>query len=175
MPVTTQPIGGVLGWRTVQAPARRPKLRGRGAPGAQVGVGEPGKYKVILDADAFHFGGPGRVPHDPELFTQPEGEPGKPETNFNSRPHSFIVQAPTRSFVVYGNMDDAARWNAYMGEPAAATAAAAGAAGDNASPQPQAAVAAAAALHAKASAGSGVGRAFAAAGRPRTRRSMPAR
>ena len=39
-------------------------------------MGEGGKYKLILDADALHFGGPGRVPHDPEMFSEPEGVPG---------------------------------------------------------------------------------------------------
>lgn len=71
----------------------------------KVGVGEPGKYKVALDSDAWDYGGPGRVPHDPELFSQPEGVPGVAETNFNNRPHSIIVQAPSRSCVVYKNMD----------------------------------------------------------------------
>jgi 1,4-alpha-glucan branching enzyme len=78
----------------------------------QVGVGEGGKYKLILDSDALHLGGPGRVPHDPEMFSQPEGVPGRPETNFNNRPHSIIVQAPSRSVVVYANMDDEVRWHA---------------------------------------------------------------
>ena len=80
----------------------------------QVGVGEGGKYKLILDSDAFDFGGPGRVPHDPEMFSQPEGVPGQPETNFNNRPHSIVVQAPCRSVVVYANMDDHVRWRAAM-------------------------------------------------------------
>jgi 1,4-alpha-glucan branching enzyme len=77
----------------------------------QVGIGEGGKYKIILDADALHFGGPGRVPHHPEWFSQPEGVPGKPETNFNNRPHSFTVSSPPRSMVIYANMDDKKRWN----------------------------------------------------------------
>ena len=60
----------------------------------------------------MNFGGPGRVPHDPVMFSDPEGEPGRPETNFNNRPHSFTVCAPCRTLVVYANMDDKARWNA---------------------------------------------------------------
>ena len=83
----------------------------------QVGIGEGGKYKLILDSDALHFGGPGRVPHDPEMFSQPEGIPGKPETNFNQRPHSIVVQSPSRTVVVYANMDDKERWAAAKGEP----------------------------------------------------------
>lgn len=77
----------------------------------QVGVGEGGKYKIILESDAFHFGGPGRVPHDPELFSTPEGVPGQPETNFKNRPHSIIVpSSPSRSVIVYGNMDKKDLW-----------------------------------------------------------------
>lgn len=71
----------------------------------KVGVGEPGKYMVKLDSDALDYGGPGRVPHCGEHFTQPEGVPGKPETNFNNRPHSFMIDCPARSAVVYANMD----------------------------------------------------------------------
>jgi 1,4-alpha-glucan branching enzyme len=80
----------------------------------QVGIGEGGKYKVVLDA--LHFGGPGRVPWDPEMFSQPEGVPGQPETNFNNRAHSIVVQAPARSVAVYANMDDKARWAAATGD-----------------------------------------------------------
>lgn len=77
----------------------------------QVGVGEGGKYKIIFDSDALHFGGPGRVPHDPELFSNPEGEPGKPETNFNERPHSIILpNSPSRTVIVYANMDKKDLW-----------------------------------------------------------------
>ena len=59
----------------------------------------------------MHLGGSGRVPHDPEMFSQPEGVPGQPETNFNNRPHSILVQAPSRTVVIYANMDDQERWN----------------------------------------------------------------
>jgi hypothetical protein len=52
------------------------------------------------------------VPHDCEMFSQTEGVPGQPKTNFNNRPHSFVVQAPSRTAVVYANMDDSARWAA---------------------------------------------------------------
>lgn len=76
----------------------------------QVGVGEGGKYKLILDSDAMHLGGQGRVPWDPEMFSAPEGSPGQPETNFNSRPHSIVVQSPSRTMVVYANMDQKELW-----------------------------------------------------------------
>lgn len=77
----------------------------------QVGVGEGGKYKLILDSDALHLGGQGRVPWDPEMFSRPEGVPGQPDTNFNNRPHSIIVQSPSRTMVVYANMDQKELWD----------------------------------------------------------------
>jgi hypothetical protein len=77
----------------------------------QVGVGEGGKYKLILDSDAMHLGGQGRVPWDPEMFSNPEGVPGKPETNFNNRPHSIVVQSPSRTMVIYANMDQKDLWD----------------------------------------------------------------
>lgn len=67
----------------------------------QVGVGLPGKYRVALDSDAFCYGGKGRVGHDVDHFTSPEGTPGVPETNFNNRPHSMMVLSPARTVVVY--------------------------------------------------------------------------
>jgi len=70
--------------------------------GYKVGVGLPGTYRVVLDSDAFMFGGKGRVGHDADHFTSPEGVPGVPETNFNNRPHSMMVLAPARTVVVYG-------------------------------------------------------------------------
>lgn len=72
--------------------------------GLKVGVGLPGKYRVVLDSDAFDFGGLGRVGHDVDHFSQPEGEPGKPETNFNDRPHSMMVLSPSRTVVVYARV-----------------------------------------------------------------------
>ena len=44
--------------------------------GKQVGAGEGGKYRVVLDSDERRFGGAGRVGHDTDHFTSPEGEPG---------------------------------------------------------------------------------------------------
>ena len=79
--------------------------------GLQVGVGEGGKYKLILDSDAVHPGGQGRVPWDPEMFSKPEGIPGQPDTNYNNRPHSIIVQSPSRTLVVYANMDQKELWD----------------------------------------------------------------
>lgn len=38
-----------------------------------------------------------QVDHNVDHFSSPEGEPGKPETNYNNRPHSFMVMSPCRS------------------------------------------------------------------------------
>ncbi|GFZ10518.1 starch branching enzyme 2.1 [Actinidia rufa] len=59
--------------------------------GYKIGCDLPGKYRVALDSDAWEFGGHGRVGHDVDHFTSPEGIPGVPETNFNNRPNSFKV------------------------------------------------------------------------------------
>ncbi|XP_044474627.1 1,4-alpha-glucan-branching enzyme 1, chloroplastic/amyloplastic-like isoform X2 [Mangifera indica] len=69
--------------------------------GYKVGCDLPGKYRVALDSDAQEFGGHGRVGHDVDHFTCPEGIPGVPETNFNNRPNSFKVLSPARTCVVY--------------------------------------------------------------------------
>ncbi|KAK9809388.1 hypothetical protein WJX73_000627 [Symbiochloris irregularis] len=69
--------------------------------GFKVGVPEGGRYQVVLDSDAAEFGGKGRVGHDVEHFSSPEGIPGQPETNFNDRPHSILILAPSRTAVVY--------------------------------------------------------------------------
>ncbi|KAM7256311.1 hypothetical protein ACFE04_012052 [Oxalis oulophora] len=74
--------------------------------GYKVGCDLPGKYKVALDSDAWEFGGPGRVSHDTEHFTSPEGIPGVAETNFNNRPNSFKVLSPPRTCVVYYRVDE---------------------------------------------------------------------
>uniref|UniRef100_A0A061R8G3 1,4-alpha-glucan branching enzyme n=1 Tax=Tetraselmis sp. GSL018 TaxID=582737 RepID=A0A061R8G3_9CHLO len=74
--------------------------------GYKVGVGLPGKYRVVLDSDDIIFGGSGRVGHDTDHFTSPEGTPGTPETNFNNRPHSMLVLSPARSVVVYARYFD---------------------------------------------------------------------
>ncbi|CAN1781869.1 1,4-alpha-glucan-branching enzyme 1, chloroplastic/amyloplastic (Fragment) [Linum perenne] len=74
--------------------------------GYKVGCDLPGKYRVALDSDAWEFGGHGRVGHDVDHFTSPEGIPGVPETNFNNRPNSFKVLSPPRTCVVYYNADE---------------------------------------------------------------------
>ncbi|XP_021900771.1 1,4-alpha-glucan-branching enzyme 1, chloroplastic/amyloplastic-like [Carica papaya] len=74
--------------------------------GYKVGCDLPGKYRVALDSDAWEFGGHGRVGHDVDHFTSPEGIPGVPETNFNNRPHSFKVLSPPRTCVVYYRVEE---------------------------------------------------------------------
>eukprot|EP01018_Ginkgo_biloba_P039526 Gb_16532 [translate_table: standard] len=69
--------------------------------GYKVGCDMPGKYRVALDSDALEYGGQGRVGHDVDHFTSPEGVPGKPETNFNNRPNSFKLLSPPRTCQVY--------------------------------------------------------------------------
>ncbi|CAL4966295.1 unnamed protein product [Urochloa decumbens] len=76
--------------------------------GYKVGCDLPGKYRVALDSDAFVFGGHGRVGHDVDHFTSPEGVPGVPETNFNNRPNSFRVLSPPRTCVAYYRVDEEA-------------------------------------------------------------------
>ncbi|CAI5518474.1 unnamed protein product [Closterium sp. Naga37s-1] len=65
--------------------------------GYKVGCKEPGKWRVVLDSDAIEFGGQGRVGHDVDHFTSPEGIPGRPETNFNNRCCSLLVLSPSRT------------------------------------------------------------------------------
>lgn len=74
--------------------------------GYKVGCDLPGKYRVALDSDALEFGGHGRVGHDADHFTSPEGIPGVPETNFNNRPNSFKVLSPARTCVVYYRVEE---------------------------------------------------------------------
>ncbi|KAL5557734.1 hypothetical protein UlMin_033945 [Ulmus minor] len=74
--------------------------------GYKVGCDLPGKYRVALDSDALDFGGRGRVGHDVDHFTSPEGIPGVPETNFNNRPNSFKMLSPSRTCVVYYRVDE---------------------------------------------------------------------
>nr|CAB3471504.1 unnamed protein product [Digitaria exilis] len=74
--------------------------------GYKVGCDLPGKYRVALDSDALVFGGHGRVGHDVDHFTSPEGVPGVPETNFNNRPNSFKVLSPPRTCVAYYRVDE---------------------------------------------------------------------
>lgn len=74
--------------------------------GYKVGCDLPGKYRVALDSDALDFGGQGRVGHDIDHFTSPEGVPGVPETNFNNRPNSLKVLSPARTCVVYYRVEE---------------------------------------------------------------------
>ncbi|CAL5384496.1 unnamed protein product [Camellia sinensis] len=74
--------------------------------GYKVGCDLPGKYRVALDSDAWEFGGHGRVGHDADHFTSPEGIPGVPETNFNNRPNSLKVLSPPRTCVVYYRVEE---------------------------------------------------------------------
>lgn len=74
--------------------------------GYKVGCDLPGKYRVALDSDAVEFGGHGRVDHDVDHFTTPEGIPGVPETNFNNRPNSFKVLSPPRTCVVFYRVEE---------------------------------------------------------------------
>lgn len=69
--------------------------------GYKIGCKEPGTYRVALDSDAPEFGGKGRVGRDVDHFSSPEGEPGKPETNFNNRCASILVLSPSRSCQAY--------------------------------------------------------------------------
>ncbi|CAO2833745.1 unnamed protein product [Amaranthus hypochondriacus] len=74
--------------------------------GYKIGCDLPGRYRVALDSDALMFGGKGRVGHDVDHFTNPEGIPGVPETNFNNRPNSFKVLSPPRTCVAYYRVED---------------------------------------------------------------------
>ncbi|XP_050234417.1 1,4-alpha-glucan-branching enzyme 1, chloroplastic/amyloplastic-like [Mercurialis annua] len=74
--------------------------------GYKVGCDLPGKYRVALDSDSWEFGGHGRVGHDVDHFTSPEGIPGVPETNFNNRPNSFKILSPPRTCVAYYRVDE---------------------------------------------------------------------
>ncbi|KZV21055.1 1,4-alpha-glucan-branching enzyme 1, chloroplastic/amyloplastic, partial [Dorcoceras hygrometricum] len=79
--------------------------------GYKVGCDFPGKYRVALDSDTWEFGGLGRVGHDVDHFTTPEGIPGVPETNFNNRPNSFKVLSPPRTCVVYYLVEESSSEN----------------------------------------------------------------
>ena len=102
----------------------------------QVGTPEPGRYKAVLTSDDVEFGGRGRINHDTEHFTHPEGTPGAafillllqllhplnsnnkrvmdeykwragaPETNFNDRAFSMLVASPSRTVAVYALMPE---------------------------------------------------------------------
>jgi hypothetical protein len=82
--------------------------------GMKVAAPEPGKYVVVMDSDAWHFGGQGRVAWDSEHFTTPasDEEGGK----FNERDQYFQVMCPSRTVVAYtiapegGNQQQQQSW-----------------------------------------------------------------
>ncbi|GER55487.1 4-alpha-glucan-branching enzyme [Striga asiatica] len=94
--------------------------------GYKIGCDLPGKYKVALDSDAWEFGGHGRVGHNVDHFTTPEGVPGVPETNFNNRPNSFKVLSPPRTCVVYYRVEEEQRENDLASSNEAVTATSSG-------------------------------------------------
>lgn len=65
--------------------------------GLEIGVGTPGKYRVVMDNSEWRFGGAGLIAHDADHFTQPE--------ELNGRPCRMSVFSPARSAVVYANAD----------------------------------------------------------------------
>lgn len=69
--------------------------------GYKIGCKEPGKYHIAIDSDSLEFGGRGRVGHDVDHFSSPEGIPGRPETNFNNRCVSIKVLSPSRTCQAY--------------------------------------------------------------------------
>lgn len=103
--------------------------------GLQVPVPESGKYRVVLDSDAFEFGGKGRVGHDVDHFTQPAGTAEDSGALFHNRGQSMFVLSPSRTVVAYKKVDEAAEAEARRAAQAAAPppttdAAAAGAEAD---------------------------------------------
>ena len=70
------------------------------SPWVEVGVGEPGKWRVALDTDAREFGGAGQVCGDTDHFTSPGG----PATSVGPYP-----QAPRPCAMRYGLPDIARR------------------------------------------------------------------
>ncbi|RWS27786.1 1:4-alpha-glucan-branching enzyme-like protein [Leptotrombidium deliense] len=57
-------------------------------PDYRIGVGNPGKYKIVLDSDEEQFGGHNRLDHNVEYFTSPE--------SYGGRYHSMLVYIPNR-------------------------------------------------------------------------------
>jgi 1,4-alpha-glucan branching enzyme len=72
--------------------------------GLKIAAPEPGKYTMVLDSDAWHFGGQGRVPWGGEHFTTPatEEEGGK----LNDRDQYFQVLSPSRTVTAYVKAPD---------------------------------------------------------------------
>lgn len=62
----------------------------------RVGCYHPGEYKVVLSSDEEVFGGYRNCTKDSDVtFTTNNG-------NYDNRPHSFLVYAPSRTVVAYG-------------------------------------------------------------------------
>lgn len=76
--------------------------------GLEIGVGEPGKYQLVLDTDAGEFGGASRCGFGVDHFTTPDGPPswvGPWEQT--PRPCKMFVLSPARSAQVYRRVDAA--------------------------------------------------------------------
>ncbi|XP_067654323.1 1,4-alpha-glucan-branching enzyme-like [Haliotis asinina] len=63
----------------------------------KIGVGLPGKYKIVLDSDAEQYGGHKRLDHNTEYFTKDEP--------WNERPHHTYVYIPSRVAIVLAKVD----------------------------------------------------------------------
>ncbi|EFN60069.1 hypothetical protein CHLNCDRAFT_33566 [Chlorella variabilis] len=82
--------------------ARRLAGAGAGDPGAA----SPGKYRVILDSDAWDFGGAGRVGHDVDHFSAPAGTEEEPDKTYYSRGQFIYVLSPSRTVVAYKKVEE---------------------------------------------------------------------
>ncbi|XP_068240503.1 1,4-alpha-glucan-branching enzyme [Palaemon carinicauda] len=63
----------------------------------KIGIGNGGKYKIVLDSDAEEFGGHKRLDHSVEFFTKQE--------DFNGRPNSLMIYLPSRVAIVFAKAD----------------------------------------------------------------------
>ncbi|XP_046574692.1 1,4-alpha-glucan-branching enzyme-like [Haliotis rubra] len=63
----------------------------------KIGVGLPGKYRIVLDSDAEQYGGHKRLDHNIEFFTKDEP--------WNERPHHTYVYIPSRVAIVLAKVD----------------------------------------------------------------------
>ncbi|XP_048242029.1 1,4-alpha-glucan-branching enzyme-like [Haliotis rufescens] len=63
----------------------------------KIGVGAPGRYRIVLDSDAEQYGGHKRLNHDTDFFTKDEP--------WNERPHHTYVYIPSRVAIVLAKMD----------------------------------------------------------------------
>lgn len=74
--------------------------------GLKVPVPEPGKYRVVLDSDAFDFGGQGRVGHDVDHFSSPAATEEDPEAQYFTRGQYIYVLSPSRTVVAYKKAEE---------------------------------------------------------------------